>query len=206
MKKLLVTLSILCLAGVAVAQNPDPDEICIVFDYPVDCVQNCIQTGPAPLTAYVVLQNPSVAGGVGGFEFLLCREGGAPWSVPAGCYEAAMELPPNAVNVSQHPEYIVGLAAPLPQAPCVLLLTMNLLVFCPDCWCFGLQPVTVPSIPGEMAYADGADPGHLLPLAPCTGSDWDSCTMACINCTWCPPDPPINSEGSSWGNVKSLYR
>ncbi|MFH1842907.1 MAG: hypothetical protein ABIF77_06840 [bacterium] len=208
MKRLVTILAVasLLMVGPVFADcNEDPDEICIVFDYPTSCAQNCISMFGAPLSAYVVIQNPSAAGGVSGYEFMLCREGGAPFVVPPNCYLAGYVYPPNAINVATEPEFIVGLGVPLPQEHCVLLLTINMLIFCPDCWCFGVQPVPSPSIPGAMAYADGADPGNIIPMNPCTGGDWDSCTMACINCEWCPPDPPVDAEHQTWGQLKSLY-
>jgi len=209
MKRLVTILAVASLLVVgpvfADCGNPDPNEICIVFDYP-DCAINCIGPGyTGPATATVVIQNVEALGGVGGYEFMLCREGGAPFSVPPGCYLGAIDLPPNAINVATHPEYVVGIGSPLPQDHCVALLTINLLIFCPDCWCFGVQPLPYASVPGQMVYADGANPGLLIPLLPCTGPNWDSCTMACINCEWCPPDPPVDAEKQTWGKVKSLY-
>jgi hypothetical protein len=197
----------LLAAGPVWAQcNDGVDEICIIWDYPDPGCQNCTSYMGGPINAYVVLVNPSAAGGVSGFEFLVCNEDGAPLVPPASNFVTGWVLPPGAVNVATAPEFIVGLATPQPWAPLVLMVEMQLLIFAPDCWCFGVSPVATPSIPGEMAYADGADPGNIIPLYPCTGTGWPSCFMACLNCTFCPPGPPVGTEPATFGSVKAIYR
>ena len=57
-----------------------------------------------------------------------------------------------------------------------------------------------------MNLPDAADPGHLMPMEPCTGRYCESCMMACLDCPWCPPDFAVDSEGVTWSNLKSLYR
>jgi hypothetical protein len=195
--------------------HQDPNNICIIFDYPDECCQNCWPAEGAPfpgsgaLSAYVVLQNCTQPAGVSGYEFCLCRDGGTDFVPPPGCYVTGYTYPPGAINAATEPCFAVGLAIPLPNDGfCTLLLTINLLIFCPDCWCFGVKPSVPSSIPDQMAYADGLNPGLLIPMTPCTCSElvWDPCAMTCINCQFCPPGPPITSEQSTWGVLKSLYR
>ena len=169
----------------------------------LDALPNCIRDVIAQVTAYVVLQNPSAASGVSGFDFMLCNSGGGGFGPPPGCFLSTMTLPPGALNTSGHPQYTVGIATPLPQEPCVLLLTMNLLIFCSDCWCFGVQGIPFGLPPWYMTYFDANMLEYIL--SPCTGPTWDSCTMACINCEWCPPDPPIGTTSTTWGELKALY-
>jgi hypothetical protein len=188
--------------------NDGPNEICIVFDYPDPCCQNCLYPAPFGQTiqGYIVLHNPTAVGGASGFEFQVCNPGGAPFLPPSGCFVTAWGLPTGAINVYDPPVFAVGIPTPLPQEPCVLLVTMDILVYCQDCWCFGVMPLDMPSVPGQMVYADGADPGNLIQMYPCTGPTWDPCYMACIGCETCPPDEPIGTDTATWGNLKTLYR
>jgi hypothetical protein len=190
-----------------VCPHEDPDEICIVFDHPADCCMNCTQFFGGQYSAYVVIQNLSSPSGLSGYEFCLCNWDGTPFMAPPSCFITGYTYPPGAINAATEPCFAVGLATPLPNAGwCTKILTINLLVFCQDCWCFGVEPNIPASIPDHMAYADGINPGLLKILNPCTGPDQDSCYMTCLNCPWCPPDPPIASEPSTWGALKGLYR
>jgi len=207
---MLLAVVSLVVSGNALAQcHDDPDEICIIFDYPDECCDNCL---PPPVSgiihAYVVLHNPSTPGGVFGFEFRLCNSGGGQFAPPAGSYVLAYNLPVGCLNVSSPPEFVCGCAAPIPWSTCVLLVDMEILYMSQDCWCFGVEPTFSPSIPDHMAFVDGDDPGHLLPMLPCTGPidgmPQESCTMACINCADCPTGP-IGADKSTWGYLKALY-
>lgn len=210
MKSLLVvpaTVSLL-VAGVAMAQNPDPDEICIVFDYDSGCVNSCISPDIGLFSAYVVLQNASEPSGVSGYEFCLCNEDGSIFNPPAGFYfPTAYVLPPGSVNVDVPPCFVVGIASPLPWQPCILLVEIQILSVTPPGtvpWCFGVEPYTYSSIPDHMVYAAGNNPGLLLPMYPCTGPDEPSCLMACVNSPDCPP--PIPLEETSWSQIKGFYK
>ena len=210
LKRLLTSISVILLliGGTSLADcNDDMDEICIVFDYPDDWCQNCLPDTLGEVDAYVVLVNPSATSGLSGYEFTVCREGGAPFEpLPPGNFLAGYELPPPATSVQNPPEFIHGFAPPLPWSPCIWLLTIKMLIFSPDCWCFGVRPVDSPSLPGFMAYVDAEDPVNFLPMLPCTGGDGDLGVMACINCEWCPPGPPIATTPATWGAVKNIYR
>jgi hypothetical protein len=212
MKKLLVILGAVALliSGNALAQNPDPDEICIYWDYPDGCSNNCISPAfGANFNGYVVIQNISEASGLSGFEFCICNAGDEPFVPPAGQYfVTGTALPPGAVNVETPPCFVVGLATPLLAEPCIMLVEIQMLSFAPPGgelpWCFGVKPTSQPSIPGQMAYAAGNDPGNLLPMYPCVGPDADSCNIFCVNNPDCPP--PVAVEDATWGSIKEMYR
>lgn len=203
---MLMIVASLGLAGLAHAQcNPDPNEIGIFWSENCDACQNCLNYIGGPAYAYVVLMNPTQPGGVLGFEFSLTNADGSGFISPPAVFLVGYYLPPGSINVDSAPDFIVGIAAPLPWSPCITLVTIDMLVFDPTPWCFGVKPILYPSIPGHMVYADGADPGNLLPMYPNNGPDATDYAMACLNSPDCPPDP-ISSEETSWGSLKSLYR
>jgi len=209
MRKFLMLMAVasLGLAGLANAQcNQDPNEIGIFWTQECgDCV-NCLHFYGGPTTAYVVLINPTQAAGVSGFEFCLTNADGSTFMAPPGDFITGYTYPPGAINAHTEPCFAVGVASPIPWSPCITLITINLLIFDPGAWCFGVKPASPASIPGHMAYADGANPGLLLPMYPNNGpTDPPDYTMACLNSPDCPPDP-IAVEDSSWGSLKSLYR
>jgi hypothetical protein len=206
MKKLVVLLAVasLFVCGNVFAQcSEDPNEICIFFSEDCYTCNNCLSFVGGPAYAYVVLMNCTQAAGVSGFEFCLCNDDGSPFAPPVGSsiFVSGYTLPPGNINAATAPCFAVGLSVPLPWSPCMTMVTVNLLVFSPNPWCFGAEPMVPASIPGHMAYADGADPGLLLPMYPCTET---SCFMACLNSGDCPP--PVAVEDATWGGVKNMYR
>ncbi len=205
---ILMAVASLGLAGLANAQcNPDPNEIGIFWSENCQACENCLDFVGGPTSAYVVLMNPSQPGGVSGYEFSLTNDDGSPFAPPIGSsiFIGGYFLPPSAINVDTAPSFIVGVAAPLAWNPCITLVQIDILVFSPHPWCFGVKPIIFPSIPGHMAYADGFDPGLILPMYPITGPDATDYKMACLNSPDCPIEP-VATEESSWGSLKSLYR
>jgi hypothetical protein len=167
---------------------------------------------PIELTAYFVLHNCSTVSGVSGFEFSMCNPDGSPFSPPPMVFVQSYDLPNPGFNALTPPYFAIGLETPILNGGfCTLLMSMDLLVVTPECFCFGIGPMPgpplspPPSIPGEMVYASGSDPGLLVAMQPCTGPDDDSCVMACVNCAFCPPGPPIAAQSSTWGALKSMY-
>lgn len=209
MKKwiMLIAAAALLTGGPALAQcNNGPDEICIVWDYPGAGCQNCTQFYGGILSAYVVLQNASTPQGILGFEFMLRNQGGATFLPPPMDIIIQYVLPYPGINVLTPPEFAVGLPYPVPWSPAIPLVEIQMLILDFTCWCFGVAPISYPSIPGHMVFADGGDPGNLLPMYPCTGPNWDATFMTCINCEFCPPGPPIGTTNMTFGSVKAIYR
>lgn len=208
MKSLLLVLVLASvgLAGMAQAQcNPDPNEIGIFWDQDCANCQNCLNYIGGMVSAYVILINCTQPAGILGFEFQLTNADGSDFLPPLSTFIVDYQLPPTAINIDAGPRFIVGLGVPLPQSPCMTLVSITMLVLDASAWCFGVKPVDIPSIPGQMVIADGADPGLLLPIYPNTGPDATDYQMACLNSPDCPPGP-VAIEESSWGSLKSLYR
>lgn len=114
------------------------------------------------VTGYLVLKAPSATAGVHGWE---CRH-----QIEGPALLIATHLSGLALNVGTVPDYIVGLGEPLPPSPDVLLATFT--YFMMENWAevyLTLDPVLTPSIPGYMAYLDGADTDIILPMGPYTG-------------------------------------
>jgi hypothetical protein len=204
-KFVLVLASVaLLMAGSVFGQcSEDPNEICIFFSADCNACNNCLSFVGGQASAYVVLMNCTQSAGVSGYEFCLCNEDGSPFAPPVGSsiFVSGYTYPPGAINAATPPCFAVGLAAPLAWSPCITMLTVNMLIFSPDTWCFGAEPNVPASIPDHMAFADGINPGLLLPMYPCTET---SCFMACINAAQCPP--PVAVEDATWGGVKNMYR
>jgi hypothetical protein len=198
---LLPVLLLLLVAVPAAAQcTTDQDEICILFDPEAAVCTNCVNFTGGTLFAYVLLLNPSEPSGVLGFEFCHC---GLP--PPPSYYLVQYHYPPQWTgSVSIEPCFALGLETPIPWAPAVQLIGIELLVFGNEPWCFGVEPLEEPSLPDAMAYAAGDDPLRLVAMRPCTGPQQDPCRMACVNDPACPP--PVAAERTTWGAVKGVYR
>jgi hypothetical protein len=200
-KTVLVVLIGCLLIGNVLAQD---DEICIIFDYPNSCAQNCLAVGVGETFSFhVVLQNASRLDGLSGYEFCICNDNGLPLEPPAGQYYiTSYDLPPSAINVMLPPCFVVGLAPCLAWQPCILLLTVNIASVGVEPWCFGIDLV-YPDPLDYNIYAACDDPGDYIPMLTCTGGQARDCYMACVNSANCPPPVPV--EGLTWGQVKGLY-
>ncbi|MEN8007814.1 MAG: hypothetical protein ABFS42_12415 [Candidatus Krumholzibacteriota bacterium] len=203
---LFVAIAALGLTGLAHGQcNTDPNEIGIFWDQDCTTCTNCLYFTGGPAYAYVILINCTQPAGISGFEFCLVNADGTAFLPTPGNFISGYTYPPGAINAHTEPCFAVGLASPMPSSPCMTLITINLLIFGVDPWCFGVMPSVPASIPGHMAYADGANPGLLLPMYPNTGPGATDYAMACVNSPIC-DQHPVGVEESSWGSLKSLYR
>ncbi len=128
-------------------------------------------------------------------------------------WELAITMPPTVfaldwgiqgqfVNAASPPEFAVGLAVAFPQATAILLADITVFVTTLDPVFAYFTIVSNPSIPGEMAFAAGDDPGNLQPLVHPTGSF----ANPVFGFNSGPLDPPVATENQTWGGVKSLYR
>jgi hypothetical protein len=174
--------------------DPDVDGLGIYFD--LEATEYC---APAPLfvtfNIYLILTNASAEAGVYGWECRIEYEENYPVLVinwqPTNWWGGVWD-PPN---------FAIGLATPIPWSPAINLMTITLMLLSIDCTYFYIVPYPYPSIPGEIVYADGADPNHLITMHQSTGGP-DNPVLG-INCD-CPP--PIATDRASWGAVKELYR
>jgi len=197
MKKLLVTLAIVCLAGSAIAQvDPDPDGLGMYFD--LEGVDYCLDYMGGQAFVYLLLTNCSQPSGISGWEAHVT------YVVPSGDFETGWTLPAGSLNVSAAPDFVVGLGTPMPYAPALLLATYGILVFAPDQMDFFVGPCNTPSLPGVPAYAAGDDPGLLVPLQPVSGSA--DLPVAQLNpANGCPGDV-IGTQQETFGSVKAMFK
>jgi hypothetical protein len=186
---------LLLAGGNAAAQiDPDTDGVGIYTDASAEIYCSAHPAG-APSTIVVCLTNPSAQGGVYGWE--------AKITFPVTLFILATVYTGGGLNVGDplQGQYIVGIPSPLPWAPVIVLCTFTILTTIPDCSWIYMGPLDNASIPGEMVYADGADPGNLIIMRGSTGGP--DIPVYGINCD-CPP--PIPNESETWGGVKALYR
>jgi hypothetical protein len=194
MKKL-ITLAVLVAlvgGGEATAQlDPYPDGLGLYYD--ADATEYCLLDASGLVEIYLFLTRCSQPSGISGWE---CH---ATYTIPAGDFEVGWTLPAGSLNVSSAPDFAVGLATPLPNAPIMLLATLQILVFSPAIIEFYLGPADHPSIPGYPVYAAGDDPGILIPMHLISGNP--SVPVAWLNGCF-----TVDAEPRSFGSVKALYR
>lgn len=152
------------LIGTGIEPSLDQDVIGIYFEQSGQ--QNIYDTTvPNELvTAYLMILNPSSSYGIGGWECCIEAVGGADpiW----------YELPEGSVNVDTPPCFAVGMSGLPLGGDAIIVATVNFIQASPDeATYFYIHPTTNPSIPGVPSYADGLDPGHLIPLAWSSGSE-----------------------------------
>jgi hypothetical protein len=165
------------------------DEIGIFFDQ--SGRDNCIEADLySTQNGYILLLEPTATGGISGWECSVEVE---------NTTIVGVTLAGQAINLgSGQTDFAVGLTVPLPSRPAVELAKLSVLVSASGPVGFYIYPcASNPSLPDSPAYADGDDPGHLLPLAPRTmGPD---ALVAGINRPECIP------EDVTWGRVKATY-
>ncbi len=197
MKKLLVTLAIVCLAGSAVAQvDPDPDGLGVYFDMTGE--QYCTDFVGGQMFGYLLMTNCSQPSGISGWE---CH---VTYTVPAGDFETGWVLPAGSLNVSSAPDFVVGLGTPLPYAPALLLATYGVLILNTSPMDFFVGPCNTPSIPGVPVFAAGDNPGLLLPMQPVSGSP--DLPVAQINPLGGCPGQVIEAQHETFGSVKAMFK
>jgi len=117
------------------------------------------------VTAYLLVVNPSIPYGVGGWECCIEAEGGvvSMWWEIAGAH----------INVATPPCFAVGLSGgPLMGANVITLATLHFIQGDPGVQTnFYIHPAEIPSIPDVPVYVHGADPGILLPLGWSSGAE-----------------------------------
>lgn len=138
------------------------DQVGIYWD--TDYSQDSLTTDtyPSYFTGYLVLKDPSTPSGILGWE--LCADVDGPaeylgWNVMG-----------QAINAATPPCFAVGISpVPLPSDEDVLLATFQIMVTDPLPVYLSLRPDYSPSVPDQMSFIPGDDPGALLPLTTVTG-------------------------------------
>ncbi len=142
---------------------------------------------------YIYLTN--VTGpALGAYEFALSFTGGsAPIVTDAG-------LPPQGVNFGNGNEYIIGVGTPLvpDQYGNVILLSPQFFVSDQTPVSVFVGPVSLPHTPGEITYVEFDDVSLSHFMTPASGDFADR--IFAFN------ETIVENEGTSWTDVKSMYR
>ncbi len=127
----------------------------------------------SPIRAYLVMSGTSFGNGVWAWELKISHE---PQLILLSTY-----LRGQAINFLTPPDFVVGLAAPLPEAPLIVLAELEFMPL--DLYPHWLQlgPSSIPSIPGQMVWAYN-DQYELTVMTPLGGEP----IVAWIN-----PDGPL---------------
>jgi len=206
MKKLLVFLALTSLfATTAFAINDTGENsLGVYFDAP-DFNMNCLEYQVSvPTNMYFVLANCTEEI-IGGFEFA--------WAFdpdPAGMYFIlGTVLPPNALNIGDDHNFIVGIGSPYPSDVATVLVDMSLLFLAPGIIAdITVGPSTPASIPGEAAFVSGNSELFAMNF-----STFDGEFVTRDNLGWVRPGvgaipcpAPIAVEDASWGSLKAMYK
>ncbi len=162
MKKLLLTLSLVAMmAGSAFAIVDDGvSSLGMYFDNAGNT--NCFAPTPgAPFNVYFIMANPAVAN-MGGFEFAWRFN---PPVVPEP-FILGTTLPPQALNIGNNYNFIVGLGGGLVTSEATVLVTLQMLALAPVAANTLVQvgPATPASIPGHAAFNDFNNPANIIPM------------------------------------------
>lgn len=153
-----IASAVLLLASRAAAV----DEIGIYFDESAS--SNCLTDNLfAPVSAYLTILEPTAVGGVSGWEGTLGFD-------PA-LYVSVAQYYGNCINVGQFPDFVVGLAAPLPATTVVVVARLSVFATAPGGLWF--RSSSQPSIPGSTAPIYCGPSGELVPLQPVAGNTID---------------------------------
>ena len=196
----LMCLAILLLCSAVAAQpNPDQDQICIWFE---ETDGNCRQAESFVIvTAFLVLENISEPSGISGWECSI-EIGNDPSSFIVLAWTC---LAGNPSGIWTPPDFAVGIGEPIPWAPRIFLLQIDLLTFSPAPIYFWIHEYQLSPLAPWPAYAAGDDPLRIVQLFNCTGysAAGDPNPAGCVNCAC---EEVIGIESQSWGLLKSLYR
>jgi len=119
--------------------------------------RSTLEAGPGVVELQLVVVQPSEPSGISGWECYVQAE------LPVTF--VSVEYAGKAINVGRKSgEFIVGLADPLPQAEMVRLATLKFFVPSREAASVAFHPASKPSVPGQMIYAAGNDPGVFVRL------------------------------------------
>jgi len=144
--------------GIGGGWGGDPSLVAVSFA--PDFVLPEYGASDVPVDAYVMMVNPAYDLGVWAWELKLTFD--------EGLLLLSADLMGQSLNFLTPPEFVVGLAAPLPDAPIVTLAHLSLIAITAGTHTIAVGPVHVPSIAGEMAWAYN-DNYDLAPMYPITG-------------------------------------
>lgn len=155
----------LTLSGSGLENLGLPDVVGIWFDQTGQMNQHQTTQPNETVTAYLMIQNPSAQWGASGWEACVEMTGNGT--------ALTWDLEGEAFNALSPPCFAVGIGgSPIAGSSPLLLGTLTFLQPDPDTpTYFHIHPVGAPSLPGRPLYADGADPGRLIPLTPASSDE-----------------------------------
>ena len=205
MKKLIILLlaSLVATSSFAVI-DPDDDMMGIYFDMNAD--SNCLTIGASvPFFTYLILTN-TTAPAINAYE--LGKVNVVPVGMEGMIFRLSSNIANNVVsgvdvgaNNALGGDYIVGLAAPLPAQPALILHSWQymLLAVIPVEMYIGSS--SAPSIPGDFPVVQNAEGSILMQIGQSTGGIGNP--VATVNVSG---PCVVGVEEVSFGSVKSLYR
>ncbi|MEN8005453.1 MAG: hypothetical protein ABFS42_00425 [Candidatus Krumholzibacteriota bacterium] len=205
MKKLILLLLACLVANSAfAAMGPFDSYMGLYFD--TNASQRCY-FGPAsvPFDVYLILTN-TTAPSINAYELGLDVE------VPAGMEGMVFRLASTIANGvvsgvdvgTNGPlggDFIVGLAAPIPSQPAMVLHYFQYMLLSPMIVHFYIGASSAPSIPGDLPVVQNAEGSILMQVLVSSGSP--DYPVASVNEPGCGTSA---TEEVSFGSVKSLYR
>ncbi|MEN8005542.1 MAG: hypothetical protein ABFS42_00920 [Candidatus Krumholzibacteriota bacterium] len=204
MKKLVVLLlaSLVATSAFGVA-DPDDNMMGIYFDLTADTY--CLDTpASVPFMAYIILTH-TTAPSINAYEL------GLTVGVPAGMEGMIFRLASTIANGvvsgvdvgTNGPlggDFIVGLAAPLPGDPAVVLHSFQYMLLAVMPVEFYIGASSAPSIPGDFPVVQNADGSILMQVGQSTGGPGTPVALINSGCN------VVGVEEASFGSVKSLFR
>ena len=194
--------SVHCLGTGVGGPPPGDDNLVGIFFDPDYLINETFIDGVGPVMSYLVLVNPSDPMGVRGWE---CRN-----VIDGPAIFIGATLLGQAINIGNYPDFIVGLAEPLPPTPNVMLATLQYFVLEPYTEIYlNLLPTSIPSIPGYMAFLAGSNPESILPMYPYTGYSEVAYINVAVTDVERPAEPVIQANGGqvrlSWDLPAGSY-
>lgn len=196
MRRLSVLLFIAMIAAACCSQANDT--IGIYFDS--HGLSNCASSGlSTPLSAYLILKQPSAVNGISGWEAIV------DWD--PGIYVSLTSLSSNGANYASFPSFQV--AFPLtPATSDSLVLLATLAVYATQPGALYLRPFSPPSLAGAASpiYADGADPELLVQTVYEFGSAQSPVAYVAANS--CPSQPDSSEAATLYADaqVVAMFR
>jgi hypothetical protein len=143
--------------------------------------------------AYIYLTNVT-APDIGGFEFTLTFDD------PAGIIVWSSGLPAESTNFAEAPMYIVGLGNPLlpDQYGNVILMSPEFFVTVTTPILTSVGPSVPATVPDQMTYVEYFQPVNQHAMNPASGNFVDPIFAF--------SDVIVENEGTTWSDVKSMYR